>query len=168
MDSPLSVCLVSLFAGAKDWTLYTRNQNKDPFFRYHSTNIIFLASQMWKSITRKFWKFWKSLIFCSLWPKWRDLDQHSERTCVSSKQCIFVISSQRYYDKYPACLHPTRVEGLFTGKCRCILYKHGWGLREQWCANSLESLLTGVLSRPSLLCAPPCLPSTSISTSIQK
>ena len=164
----LSVCLVSLFAGAKDWTSDAGNQKRRPLFllQFPKHNVLDTCPLQCENQFRgSFGHTLKIGYFRSTLGGNKDFYQHSERTCVSSKQCIFVISSQRYYDKYPACLHPARVEGLFTGKCRCILYKHGWGLREQWCANSLESLLTGVLSRPSLQCAPPCLRSTSISTS---
>ena len=66
----LSVCLVSLFAGAKDWTSDAGNQKRRPLFCFNFPNIMFLThvlSNVKINFEEVLGTLWKSVIFDPLW-----------------------------------------------------------------------------------------------------
>ena len=83
----------------------------DLFFCLPTPNIMFLThvlSNVKINFEEALGTLWKSLIFD---PLLAEINRFL--STLWEKKCIFVISSQ--IDKYPACLHRTRVWGLFTG-----------------------------------------------------
>ena len=68
----LSVCLVSLFAGAKDWTSDAGNQKRGPLFCFNFPNIMFLThvlSNVKINFEEALGTLWKRSFFIHFWRK---------------------------------------------------------------------------------------------------